>query len=71
MLTSARLMRTLQQVIYERPPEGMARGRWPVPWWAIVAIAAVLVVAAVAFLVVRAVVAWRRSKGPEKPLTGP
>lgn len=64
-------MRTLQQVIYERPPEGMARGRWPVPWWAIVAIAAVLVVAAVAFLVVRAVVAWRRSKGPDKPLTGP
>lgn len=60
-------MLTLQQVIYERPPEGLARGRFPVPWWAIVAIAAVIVLAAVVFLVVRGVVSWRVSRGPSKP----
>ncbi len=62
-------MLTLQQVTYERPPEGLARGRFPVPWWVIVLIAATLVIAAVVFLVVRGVVGWRLSKGPTRPPT--
>jgi hypothetical protein len=58
---------TLQQVVYERPPEGLARGRFPVPWWVILGIAVVLVLSAVVFLIVRGVVGWRLSKGPTKP----
>lgn len=64
-------MRTLQEVKYDRPPEGLARGRYPAPWWAILAVAAILVVAAVTFLIVRGIVGWRLSKGPEKPPTNP
>lgn len=69
MLTTARAMLTLQQVTYERPPEGLARGRFPVPWWVIVLIAATLVITAVVFLVVRGVVGWRLSKGATRPPT--
>jgi hypothetical protein len=58
---------TLQQVVYERPPEGLARGRFPVPWWVILGIAVVLVLSAVVFLIVRGVVGWQLSKGPPKP----
>jgi hypothetical protein len=60
---------TLQQVTYERPPEGLARGRFPVPWWVILGIAVTLVIAAVVFLIVRGVVGWQLSKGPSKPPT--
>lgn len=67
MLTTARPMLTLQQVIYERPPEGLARGRVPVPWWVIVIVASVVVLAAVVFLIARAVAGRRLAKGPSKP----
>jgi hypothetical protein len=65
-----RSMTTAQQVIYERPPDGMARGRFPVPWWVIVALAAAIVVAAAVFLIVRLVVGARVAKdrvGPPSP----
>jgi hypothetical protein len=45
---------TLFQPTYERPPEGLARGRWGAPPWAIGALGAVLVVGAVLYLVWRA-----------------
>lgn len=60
-------MGTLQQVIYERPPEGLARGRLPVPWWVVLIVAASIVVIAVVFLIVRGVVGWQLSRGPTKP----
>lgn len=47
-------MWTAQQVTYERPPEGMSRGRYPAPWWAIVALASAVVIAAVIFFILRA-----------------
>ncbi len=47
-------MRTAQQVTYERPPEGLSRGRYPAPAWVILVLAAVVVVASVAFLIARA-----------------
>ena len=63
-------MTTAQQVIYERPPEGMARGRFPVPWWVVVALAAAIVLSCVTFLIVRLVVGARIAKdrvGPPAP----
>ncbi len=63
-------MLTAQHVNYERPPEGMARGRFPAPWWVIVALAAAIVVAAAVFLIVRLVVGARMAKdrvGPPSP----
>ncbi|MEJ7728817.1 MAG: hypothetical protein WKG00_06345 [Polyangiaceae bacterium] len=47
----------------ERPPEGLARGRWEAPAWAIVGLGLALLGAAVAFWVMRA----RRVR----PRTGP
>lgn len=63
-------MTTAHQVTYDRPPEGMARGRYPVPWWVIVALAAAIVVSAAVFLIVRLVVGARIAKdraGPPSP----
>lgn len=47
-------MATAQEVTYERPPEGLSRGRYPAPPWVIVALAAVVLVVGVVFLVLRA-----------------
>ncbi|MFO0592252.1 MAG: hypothetical protein U0441_32205 [Polyangiaceae bacterium] len=47
-------MWTAQQVTYERPPEGMSRGRFPAPAWAIIVLATVVVIASVVFLILRA-----------------
>jgi hypothetical protein len=47
-------MWTAQQVTYERPPEGLARGRYPAPAWVILVLAAVVVLASIAFLIARA-----------------
>ncbi|MBK8258566.1 MAG: hypothetical protein IPK82_38635 [Polyangiaceae bacterium] len=58
---------TLQQVIYERPPEGLSRGKYPAPWWVILLIAVVVVLAAVTFLTVRYATASRAAKGPSAP----
>lgn len=62
-------MTTLQQVVYERPPEGLARGRIPTQWWVILAVAGVIVVAAVAFLVSRVIAARRAARGADLPPT--
>jgi hypothetical protein len=43
----------LSQTQYDRPPEGLARGRWPAPRWAIAALGAAIVALALAYLVVR------------------
>ena len=48
-------------------PTGLAHGRWPAPWWAIVLVGGVVTVLAVAFLVARA----RRAKKPGGPTPGP
>jgi hypothetical protein len=42
------------QTSEERPPEGLARGRWAVSPWVIGALAAVVVCLAVGFVVMRA-----------------
>ena len=47
-------MWTAQQVTFERPPEGLARGRFPAPPWVIVLLAAAVIVAGIVFLVLRA-----------------
>jgi hypothetical protein len=56
-------MTALQQVTYERPPEGLARGRYPAPGWVIIVLAALVVVAGVVFLVLRA----RAPRPPVEP----
>ncbi|MEZ4296587.1 MAG: hypothetical protein R3B70_16560 [Polyangiaceae bacterium] len=67
MLTTPAAMTLQQPVRYERPPEGLARGRIQVPWWVVVAVAATLVVLAVAFLVGRFVASVRAARGPSEP----
>lgn len=47
-------MSTAQQVTYDRPPEGLARGRFPAPPWVILALAAVVIVTGIVFLILRA-----------------
>lgn len=39
--------------VVERPPPGLARGRYPVPAWLVATLAAVMVAAIVAFFVIR------------------
>jgi hypothetical protein len=56
-------MATAQEVTYERPPEGLARGRYPAPAWVILVLAAVVLLAGIVFLVVRA----RQPKSPILP----
>lgn len=41
------------QVHYDRPPEGLARGKWPAPKWLIGAVGAVLIVSAFIYLFLR------------------
>ncbi len=53
----------LQQPQYDRPPEGLARGRWEAPWWAIAALGIIVVVAALVHVAVRA----RRRQRPLPP----
>ncbi len=43
-----------QEVTYDRPPEGLSRGRYPAPAWVIIVLAAVVVIASAAFLIARA-----------------
>ena len=38
----------------DRPPEGLARGRWQAPAWVIAVLAAAVAVAAIAFVIGRA-----------------
>jgi len=56
-------MATAQEVTYDRPPEGLARGRYPAPAWVILALAATVVIAGIVFLIVRA----RQPKTPVLP----
>jgi hypothetical protein len=42
-------------------PAGLAHGRWPAPWWAILLVGGVLTALALAFLVLRAL---RARRGP-------
>lgn len=41
------------QPTYDRPPEGLAQGRWPAPAWVVGVLTAALVLGAVAFVVTR------------------
>ncbi len=70
MVTTTKAMTTAQQVSYERPPEGMARGRFAAPWWAIVLLTAAIVVAAVVFLIVRMTVGARNTAASAPGLSG-
>ena len=45
---------SLLQLQYDRPPEGLQQGRYPAPRWAIAAIGAAVLLAALIFLVWRA-----------------
>jgi hypothetical protein len=36
-----------------RPPEGLARGRWPVPAWVVVGLACLISTSVIAFYLVR------------------
>jgi hypothetical protein len=47
-------MATAQEVTYDRPPEGLARGRYPAPPWLILGLAALVVVACIVFFIARA-----------------
>lgn len=50
----------LLQTQYDRPPEGLQRGRYPVPKWMIAAVGAAVVLGALVYLIVRA----RRASRP-------
>lgn len=52
---------TLLQTTWDRPPEGLARGRFPAPAWLVAALAVAVFVAAGAWLVARARRAGRRA----------
>lgn len=41
------------QAQYDRPPEGLARGKWPAPLWFIAAFGALIVLSAFIYLFVR------------------
>ncbi|HZF51922.1 MAG TPA: hypothetical protein VE093_24890 [Polyangiaceae bacterium] len=43
----------LAQTQLDRPPEGLARGRWPAPRWAIAALGAAVLVGALIYLALR------------------
>lgn len=53
---------TLQEPRFERPPEGLARGRYPAPPWVIAALASILVLGAIGWLV-RRMLRARRDRG--------
>ncbi|MBM4357151.1 MAG: hypothetical protein FJ096_03490 [Deltaproteobacteria bacterium] len=53
-----------------RPPEGLARGRYPVQGWVIVAAAATLLAAALAFTVLRGRRALRSRDANATPTPG-
>jgi hypothetical protein len=48
---------------YDRPPEGLARGRWDAPPWAIGVLGALVILGALAWLVLRARRAAKRRRG--------
>ncbi len=48
----------------ERPPEGLARGLWEAPRWAVAALGAVVVLGAVVFLVFRVRRARKAKRAP-------
>jgi hypothetical protein len=54
----------LLQPATERPPEGLARGRWEAPGWAIVLLGIAVVLGAAAYLVLRARARRQASAGP-------
>lgn len=47
----------------EQPPEGLARGKWEAPRWAVAALGAVVVLGALGFLLWRARKALRARRG--------
>jgi hypothetical protein len=55
------------QVEKDRPPEGLARGRYEAPPWAIAALGAAVGIGALAFVVVRLVRRARAPKGDFAP----
>ncbi len=57
----------LLQTQYDRPPEGLQRGRYPAPAWAIAALGAAVVLGALIFVVWRARRAARRPAVSEDP----
>lgn len=54
---------TRLQTQLDRPEEGLARGRWPAPLWAIAALGLAIVLAAVIYVGVRVYRARRRARG--------
>ena len=52
----------LLQTQYDRPPEGLQRGRYPAPRWVVAAIGAAVVLGALIYLVWRA---RRARRAPE------
>lgn len=57
----------LLQIQYDRPPEGLQRGRFPAPPWAIAALGAAVVLGALLFLAWRARRAARPLAANEEP----
>jgi hypothetical protein len=51
----------LLQTQYDRPPEGLQRGRFPAPPWAVAALGAAVVLGALLFL------AWRARRAARPP----
>lgn len=58
----------LLQTQYERPPEGLQRGRYPAPRWVVAAIGAAVVLGALLYLIFRA---RRAMRAPEADASGP
>ena len=52
---------SLLQLQYDRPPEGLQQGRYAAPRWAIAALGAAVVLAALLFL------AWRARRAARPP----
>jgi type VI protein secretion system component VasK len=53
---------TLLQTQYDRPQEGLQRGRYPMPQWVVAAVGAAVVLGALFFLIWRA----RRAKKAQR-----
>jgi hypothetical protein len=52
----------MQTVVYDRPPEGLQRGHYPAPQWAVLALGAAVVLGALVYLV------WRGRRAMRAPV---
>ncbi|MCC6556852.1 MAG: hypothetical protein IT372_28175 [Polyangiaceae bacterium] len=53
----------LQETQYDRPPEGLQRGRYPAPRWMVAAVGAAVVLGAIIYMIWRA---RRAARPPEQ-----